>query len=382
MNEPATMQIITARRGRTFYQPRRAMFWVYLILLVITFSTFGVRIIGQAIAMPGALLVGLIAQVILGYVLYRVIRWLDLFEKEPFTLLLAAFGWGAMIAPGLAVIANGDLSELVTKLGGTSFASRWTAALAGPTSEEWLKTLGVIAIVVIGRAHIQRAMDGLIYGAVVGLGFQLMENMTYAFNYAQLDPSSDTSGAFLVTFTRFMVGIGSHAVYTGVTGFGLGWAVSRTDLPRARRIAMVAGCMLVAWGLHFLWNSQVLADLGLAALLAKQAFVIAFFIVVYRISARYEFDWFRYAICTEPPEVISPSEVEELRTRRTRHQAMKRIERLAGQEGARLQRQLQEEQLLLAVIRDESPNPDGDLSVADARRAVLDTRARLRERLL
>ncbi|GGM36874.1 hypothetical protein GCM10012275_05050 [Longimycelium tulufanense] len=227
MSSPAT---VPSSSTHAFWHPRRWGLWAYVLLIALGLFTFGFSslLVPTAIA-PGAFWVWLVPNTVLAVVFVLVIRALDAFEKEPGALLVAAFVWGAFAATGLAISANDALLTLIGKVTGPQFVTAWGPALVGPTTEEWLKGLGVIAVLLISAKHVQRPLDGLIYGAMCGLGFQVVENLTYAFNGALENPNSDVEGALGVTLIRFMIGVGSHTLYSGIVGLGLGYAITQTD---------------------------------------------------------------------------------------------------------------------------------------------------------
>jgi RsiW-degrading membrane proteinase PrsW (M82 family) len=172
--------------------------------------------------------VGLVLSVFFGILLtffyWLVIWWLDRFEKEPVWLLSVLFLWGAVIVPLLAIIfelaAEGVASIVIT---GTplEFAS---VSVIAPIVEEVFKGMGVLAIV--GFREFDDALDGLVYGATVGLGFALTENILYFFaNFAGGVP------VFFVFLMRSIIFGLNHALFTGVFGIFLGLAkVSRNAL--------------------------------------------------------------------------------------------------------------------------------------------------------
>src|SRR3954463_12552897 len=57
-----------------------------------------------------------------------------------------------------------------------------------------------------------------------------------------------------------MGGLWSHAVYTGLFGLGLGYALTRPAWSLPRRAAVAVAGFAAAWSLHFLWNSPLLVD--------------------------------------------------------------------------------------------------------------------------
>lgn len=356
---------------------RRPMFWAYLILLVFGLRSFAGGDLYAARGTPIAAVTALVAQALLVVVFTLLIRRLDLFEKEPPVLLALAFLWGAFIAPAVAAPANGALLSLAGKTGGATFAADWGAALAGPLSEEWLKGLGVAAILVIAREHLHRSMDGLVYGAMIGLGFEALENFGYAINAALGDVNDDLSAALTSSVTRLLFGLGAHVVFTGIAGFGLGFALTATDRSHGRRALVAAASVLTGYGLHVLWNSPLLGQLGLAGTLAKYALIVLLFALVYRYTAGREFAWFAATVHDEDPEIITPAEVAALRTGRSRRQARRLARRRHGSLGGQRMRRLQDTQLALAIALENSVDHELDPAVDRARHAVRHARAAL-----
>ena len=114
----------------------------------------------------------------------------------------------------------------------------------------------------IAAAEIDTPIDGLIYGAFIGLGFQIVEDFQYLTNPAFAGNGfSQTHVVWELFLVRGLVGgIWSHAAYTGLVGLGIGYLVSRPDVPRARRIALAVLAFAGAWAMHFVWNSPWLEN--------------------------------------------------------------------------------------------------------------------------
>jgi len=175
--------------------------------------------------------VGLTTSVLFSIVLtlfyWLVIWWLDRFEKEPVWLLAVLFLWGALVVPVLAIIfelAAEGVASIV--MAGTPLEFTSVSVIA-PIVEEAFKGIGVLAVVAL--REFDDALDGLVYGATVGLGFALTENILYFFgNFAGGVP------VFLVFLMRSIVFGLNHALFTGVFGLFLGLAkVSRNILLKA-----------------------------------------------------------------------------------------------------------------------------------------------------
>ena len=208
-----------------------------------------------AIALPLALLpVPLLVALVL---------WMDRLEPEPRANLAFAFGWGAGIAALTALIVNTADLEYVTMpaLGATN--GEYVAATFGaPVVEETMKGLVLIGLLWRRRAEIDGPTDGIIYAAMVGLGFAMIENVGYYIN-AFVTP--ERGGVELLGYTFVLRGLVSpllHPIFTSMTGLGVAYAASR----RGGAPWAVALGLLAAMILHGTWNG--LSLYGTAGLVA------------------------------------------------------------------------------------------------------------------
>ncbi len=212
-------------------------------------------------AFPGPALLAValeIPLVLVGVVLVRLLR-----PVRPPSLIWsgAALAWGATAAAGCALLANQGLAGLWAKSEGVKFASDWSASLSAPLNEELLKLCGVIMIVLAAPYVIRGPLDGMVFGALVGLGFQAIENVTYGLNNIVLSGATDPARA-VVDSALVRVGLtalGSHWTMTAVAGAGVGYIVAR--LRGAEHGGVLAGiaCLLTAMAMHLLFDAPQLA---------------------------------------------------------------------------------------------------------------------------
>jgi RsiW-degrading membrane proteinase PrsW (M82 family) len=337
-------------------RPRSPAFWLLAFLLMIGALGEGGIIAGRIAAAPPSSLFAITLLIVWAVPLVVTIHALDLFEREPFGMLAAAFAWGSLAATTLAISANTALFDLIAKLGSQSLADRWGAALAGPIDEETLKALGLLLLVLIAAAEIDTPIDGLVYGAFIGLGFQIVENFQYLTNPAFAGNGfSQTHVVWELFLVRGLVGgIWSHAAYTGLVGLGIGYLVSRPDVPRARRVTLAVLAFVGAWSMHFVWNSPWLENVfvsGFWRTIITQSVIkgLPGFLLLtwlYFRARRRESRWVEHVLAGElATGAATPDEIEALLTFHGRRRERREARRRAG----RLTKELQRQQIGLAV---------------------------------
>jgi RsiW-degrading membrane proteinase PrsW (M82 family) len=184
-------------------------------------------------------------------------------RREPWRMVRRAFLWGALGAAVVAIFAE----EVLTQ----SFAGEpllfgvipaLTVVLA-PAIEEVAKALGLLGIV----DNDPEPEDGLVYGAVVGLGFAATENVFYI-GGAFLLGGSDL--AIVTALYRSVATVALHAAATALTGYGV-WA-SRYHVVQGSWLGGLVAAVL----LHGLYNAVASVDAAWATLAALVLAVVAF----------------------------------------------------------------------------------------------------------
>lgn len=347
---------------QSFFQVRRPAFWLFATLLVVTgFVTWSEQRLFHQLSPSGW---ALSWALVLLYALpvFALVYVLDLYEREPPSVLFAAVLWGGVIATTLAGYANEGWGLLVSRVGGPAFAARWTASLTAPIVEEALKGLGVVVIFLVVREEIDDAMDGFIYGAMVGLGFAVVEDVFYFMAVFGGKPSGVLQGFFLRVVAG---GVYSHVLYTGLVGMGIGYAVERRGaVTRARKGCVLALLAAVAVIAHFVWNSPFLdffpaepwhgADWFhvLLATSVKGLPFLGFVMLALRLARRRERRWLTGVLAGETDDGgISTQELEVLASPHRRRQVRREMRRRAGARAASVLHRLQREQVNLGMIR-------------------------------
>jgi len=179
------------------------------------------------------------------------LRWLDRNEPEPIWLLVLAFAWGAVVATTISGVVNDTAGSLFSVAVGPELAGYLAASLSAPVAEETTKAMALFVLVVAFRHHFDNVLDGIVYGAFIGLGFAWFENIFY---YVRFGADEGVIGMIKLAWVRgFLNGIASHAAYTGLVGLGVGvWRVMRSGVVRWFVPPFMLGVAMVA---HFMWNA-------------------------------------------------------------------------------------------------------------------------------
>jgi protease PrsW len=187
---------------------------------------------------------------VVGFVLVRLVRPV---RAPALVWSAAAVAWGGTAAAGCALLANRGLLGLWAKGAGIRFAANWSASLSAPLNEEILKLCGVLMIVLAAPYVISGPLDGMVYGALTGLGFEATENATYGLNSIVLagatNPAREVANSVYVRVG--LTALGSHWAMTAVAGAGVGFVVAR-----GRHGALPAlACLLAAMTMHLLFDA-------------------------------------------------------------------------------------------------------------------------------
>ncbi|GIF20919.1 RsiW-degrading membrane proteinase PrsW (M82 family) [Actinoplanes tereljensis] len=182
---------------------------------------------------------------------------IDRYARQPLQLVIAAFAWGGIAAAwAIALAGNTALLTLYEKLFGQSFQMTWGAGLAAPFFEELGKGSGVLLLLFLAPRVVRTAYDGFILGAFAGLGFEIIEDISYGLNSASEQFGSDQLGTSLSTVgLRLLTGFSSHILYSAIAGAGIVYLVG--TVAQRRRTGFGVALVLTAMVLHGAWHANV-----------------------------------------------------------------------------------------------------------------------------
>jgi len=185
-----------------------------------------------------------------------VVRRLDRNHKEPWRLVLVAAAWGAIVATSLVVwgetLWQSTAQHALVPGPGLDTSLAFMAGIL----EELSKGAAVLLLFLVMRNEFDDVVDGIVYGAAIGLGFNFLESISYMTNvYAIFAPEGfGTAAAAIQWYFRQVLGLFfGHATYTAFIGAGVGIA---RQLPNMRQkvLAIVAGFVVAIAG-HFAWDA-------------------------------------------------------------------------------------------------------------------------------
>ncbi len=267
------------------------------------------------VVFPGPALLAIALEIPLLLVGFVVLRLLRPARTPALTWSAAAIAWGTTAAAGCALLANRGLIGLWAKGAGTHFAADWSASLSAPLNEELLKLCGVIMIILAAPLIIQGPLDGMIFGALVGLGFQATENVTYGLNSIELSGATNPARAVLDSFIIRvgLTALGSHWTMTAIAGAGAGYLVARRRGAEHGGVLPAVACLLGAMAMHLIFDAPQIAEV------IKVGLNFAVVVVVYLLVSSAYLRRARAALADQVAAgIMAPGEAASLLSRRGR----------------------------------------------------------------
>ena len=168
-------------------------------------------------------------------------------HRQQWISIFVCFLWGATIAVLAALILEIILQiPLESSYSLAEITPFLAVVVIAPIVEEFTKPLALRLRIV--RSQLSELEDGLIYGAVAGLGFSATENLLYGFSFLE-------EGFVVFLMLMAMRSVGGcllHASATALTGYGFG----KTVMKRSSFLGVLPYFLLAIF-LHGFYNFLV-----------------------------------------------------------------------------------------------------------------------------
>lgn len=250
-----------------------------------------------------ALLASIVAAAIPTLLYVGLAWWLDRYEREPLWLLSVTFLWGAIPAIIVSLFAEIILDIPVSLFVVGDSSALFSAAVVAPVVEEVAKSIPLVGIYFLHRREFDGLMDGLIYGALVGFGFAMTENVFY-FVGAYAEAGWEAWG--VLVFMRAIVFGLNHALFTSLFGAALGYArYGTTRFVRQVAPALGLAAAILMHGMHNLLVSLPGSQPFLVGLGADYL-GIGVWIVLMLLASRQERSWILEELGEEVADGLLP----------------------------------------------------------------------------
>ena len=249
------------------------------------------------------------------YVLF--VWWLDRYEKEPPWLLTLSFLWGAVPAAIFSVLMEVALDIPIAAVGGETLAANLASvSLSAPLVEESAKGIALIGLVIVFTNEFDDALDGIVYGAMIGFGFAFTENL-FGYFIPIMNAEGIESGVTNIFLRTIVFGF-NHAFWTGITGAAVGYArLARTRKKRLLVPFLGWSAAVLAHGIHnagaVLVEQTFCLSLGISLIVDWGGLLLL--LVIAALVLRKEKQWIERGLQEEVRQgTLSPEEFDLLRS--------------------------------------------------------------------
>lgn len=304
---------------------------------------------------------------------------LDRMEPEPPRAVALAFLWGAGVAVlGALVLNTAGMIYLTVPIFGETTGHFVSATVGAPLIEESLKGAVLFGLLWFRRTEIDGFADGLIYAAMVGLGFAMMENITYYMRALEEGGADRLTAVFVL---RGVVAPLSHPLFTSMLGLGVAWAATH----RHGRVAAPLLGLAAAMVLHGLWNgSTAFGGAGLLVVYALDFCLLVVLVLIVLVERRGTVQRIgRYLPLYESTGLVTPQDVQMLGRLSSRRAARRWAREVGGPAAARAMGDYQLAATELALLHKRAERGTADPAwLAHRRDALLGLMALARQAFL
>lgn len=211
-----------------------------------------------------------------------VLWWLDHWEREPAWLTVSVFLWGAapafFFALLLQVLAHTSLFASFDSAESAARGMLLTMVVAAPVTEEVLKAIPLLAILLFHREEIDSWFDGVVYGAITGFGFAAVENVFYFL--ATVGRGGNIADLTGLVVARALAFGPLHAVFTSLAG--IGFVAARLQRSGLTRVGFACAGLSASIAIHLLHNlaASIGGSLLFVSLFTQWSGVIALLVLL------------------------------------------------------------------------------------------------------
>jgi RsiW-degrading membrane proteinase PrsW (M82 family) len=203
--------------------------------------------------------ISLIASMVVPLLLMIITWYADIYEREPFRFVVGMFVYG-IFAAMVAFLLNNFIMYIIGKSPEIFPLALMTAIIsiiASPIIEEFLKILGLSLF--SRHSEFDDALDGLLYGFAIGLGFAMYENWFYFL--ASVDPILTGIDTWIsIILYRSVFNTLAHGCFVAFAGLILGYLKSRERYRPIYQFGLIPGLFLAIL-MHMVFNLTAYMDI-------------------------------------------------------------------------------------------------------------------------
>jgi protease PrsW len=180
---------------------------------------------------------------------YLYLIWkFDRYDREPISLVLRNYLWGALGAIIFSIIGSDLLFKVFSLfILDEELMKNIQVIFIAPLVEE--STKGIFLLITIANTKFDNMTDGIVYGGAIGLGFGMTENFLYFITFGD-----NLQNWIILVLIRTLFSAVMHGVSTATLGAFLGYAKYKNMYYKI--FAALAGLSIAVF-IHFLWNLTI-----------------------------------------------------------------------------------------------------------------------------
>ncbi|MEW5717999.1 MAG: PrsW family glutamic-type intramembrane protease [Chloroflexota bacterium] len=251
--QDTSLEIKHLLAGSPLRDRRTAMLAGILFVALLGFGAYNLLwpFYGGSPRMIEAFVIGALIAMIASGPAILFVWYLDRREHESPLLLAGAALWGAAVSASISLAFSntlyGYMLRLAKQSGGKIFgfsAETFTSVVTSPLIEEVVKGAAILILFWLLRSDLHDLRDGMLYGAMVGLGFNAAQYTIFLLNEFAI---SGTPPFLSLAALQFVfLGINGHFIYSALFGAGFGLA-RQTRNPTLKWLAPVSGVVLAIY---------------------------------------------------------------------------------------------------------------------------------------